>query len=216
MQGSIFLLRDDPGDFLAGHDVRRDVACGLPLLLRGESAQLHQRPGVPSVLRDEFLRHLRLAVGQGADLRHLRRAGLRDLIRDNLDDLHAVLGAQHELQVYQRGNLVSVRERIQQLVAQLAKQREVLFREMVVALGEDADEIIVAEVFLELIGFHQHRISLDKIVVEGGLLDHFGHALEGDKQEDGEQGDDHPAPSQQEGRIPSEELIDSVRFHFIR
>ena len=128
---------------------------------------------------------MRLAVGQSPNLIHFGRSGLRNLVRDDLDDFHAVFRAPHELEVHQGRDLVSVREGIQQLLAQFAQDGQVLFREMILAFGEDADEIVVSEVGLELIGLHQHRISFDEIVVKGGLLHHLGHSDEGKHQDDG-------------------------------
>ena len=128
---------------------------------------------------------MRLAVGQSPDLFHFGRSGLGNLVRDDLDDFHAVFCAQHELEVHQGRDLVSVGKGVQQLLAQFAQDGQILFREMILAFGEDADEIVVSEVGFELIGLYQHRVSFDEIVVKGGLLHHLGHSDEGKHQDDG-------------------------------
>lgn len=82
-------------------------------------------------------------------------------------------------------DLVSVGKGVQQLLAQFAQDGQILFREMILAFGEDTDEIVVSEVGFELIGLYQHRVSFDEIVVKGGLLHHLGHSDEGKHQDDG-------------------------------
>ena len=44
---------------------------------------------------------------------------------------------------------------------------------MIVTFRKDSNEIIIAEIGFKLVGFHQHRVTFDEIVVEGCLLYHL-------------------------------------------
>lgn len=182
---AVFVLADDLVDDATHGQVRifRDLL--VPVVRDGFHAQ--HDPALPAVFGHDAVSEQGLGHGQFADAGQLLRA-LGDVHGHEIDDFHAVCRAQGELEVGQGDHVVGVRHLGGQLPTHVADGSEHFGGEDVVGLDQDGAEVLVAEDVFETFFGQAQGVVLQKPVVLVDIAFQSAQAQDGQKHEEGKNG----------------------------